>query len=423
VTVAISFDHVSKAYRRGHAPSFREDTVQWAGRLRGKRGDGNVVRALSDVSFEVEEGGSFALMGANGSGKTTALKLISRVTYPTRGAVQVRGRIGALIEVGTGLHPELTGRENVWLYGRILGLNKEAISKRFDSIVEFADLGMAIDQPVKQYSSGMHLRLGFSLAAHLEPDVLLIDEAVSVGDTGFQRRCLERMTELNASGATLVFVSHATSMVTALCSTGVLLREGRVAGAGKINDISAQYLNEMASREEEGVSVDAPLELLSWDYEFSHGRNGSPEGLSVLIHVRVPTATRDPRFGVAISHPRAGALIGCSMMFDGYSVGTVEGDVTVRCDIDRVPLQRGSYQLWAMAYDEGDNRYLMPPRLLGEIPLGTPTAFNTRELDFVGTRTLPIVQAPYRWSITRAADNMPSSRMPRAAEPTPEPQS
>src|SRR5205085_12062387 len=184
MTDAVVFEHVSKHFRGGHAyRALRDDIVGALGRVVGiKRGPQQVVRALDDVSLEIPEGQSFALLGPNGAGKTTALKLASRISYPTSGRIRVRGRVGALIEVGTGMHPELTGRENVDLYGRILGLSRRDIRRRFDEIVEFADVGGALEQPVKQFSSGMQLRLGFALAAHLEPDVLLVDEAIAGGD-------------------------------------------------------------------------------------------------------------------------------------------------------------------------------------------------------------------------------------------------
>jgi ABC-type polysaccharide/polyol phosphate transport system ATPase subunit len=407
MTIAVALDRVSKFYRRGHAPSFREDTVRIFQRFRGRHEPLPVVEALSDVSFEVERGGSFALMGANGSGKTTALKLISRVTYPTSGAVRVRGRIGALIEVGTGLHTELTGRENLWLYGRILGLKKNEIARAFDSIVDFADIGLAIDQPVKQYSSGMQLRLGFALVAHLEPDILLVDEAVSVGDAGFQRRCVQRMTELHKMGATLIFVSHVTPMVTALCSSGVLLRSGRVVAAGPIDDVVAGYLNEMADRDDEGHAAENLMTLRGWDYDVRPGRGTSIGDLAILLHLAVPTAMRNPRVEIAISHPRAGTLVVCSMLVDGYSVGTLEGDVTVRCDVADLPLQAGEYQVWATIRQEQGGLHVLSPRLLGDVVLGNPEAFTSRDLDFVGTATQSLVRAPYAWTVEPASEPQP----------------
>src|SRR4051812_30799518 len=176
-------------------------------RLRGQsRPRGKL--ALEDVSFTVEEGESVALIGPNGAGKTTALKLLARISRPSAGRIRMRGRLAALIEVSSGLHPELTGRENIWLYGRILGMSRTEIHERFDAIVDFAELADVLDRPVKMYSSGMELRLGFAIASHLDPDIFIVDEALAVGDAGFQVKCVERMTALVREGRTLLFVSH-----------------------------------------------------------------------------------------------------------------------------------------------------------------------------------------------------------------------
>src|SRR5436190_11948129 len=231
MSTAIAFDRVSKHYRGAESYiALRDDLAKVARRVlrRGGR-ERPVIRALEDVSFTIEEGSSVAVIGLNGAGKTTALKIMTRITYPTAGVVRVRGRVGALLEVGTGMHPELTGRENVALYGRILGLSGQQIAARYEEIVNFAAIGRAIDQPVKQYSSGMQLRLGFAVAAHLEPDVLLVDEAISVGDAGFQYQCVERMSSLVREGRTLVFVSHDMSAIETLCRRAVMLKDGRIA--------------------------------------------------------------------------------------------------------------------------------------------------------------------------------------------------
>ena len=220
MATAISFDDVTKRYRGGREYRSLRDDLSAVVRRRPPR---DVVTAVDHLSLEIAEGESFAIIGHNGAGKTTALKLVTRIAFPTEGRIRVRGRVGALIEVGTGMHPELTGRENVMLYGRILGLSRNDVRRRFDEIVEFAGIGPALEQPVKQFSSGMQLRLGFALAAHLEPDVLVVDEAIAVGDAAFQYRCVERMGELVRSGRTLVFVSHDMSAVEALCKRAVIL--------------------------------------------------------------------------------------------------------------------------------------------------------------------------------------------------------
>ncbi len=245
---AVRFEDVSKRYPAatwGYA-SLRDDLTRLArslaASLRGRRAAPPERAALDHVSFEVEQGEPFAIIGPNGAGKTTALKLLSRISFPSAGRVRVRGRVGALIEVGSGIHPELTGRENIWLYGRIMGMSRQEIARRFDQIVEFSELGSVLDMPAKRYSTGMQLRLGFSIASHLDPDVFVVDEALAVGDAGFQARCVERMMSLVAEGRTLLFVSHDLSTVEAVCRRGLFLRDGAIQAVGDTRAVLRQYL-------------------------------------------------------------------------------------------------------------------------------------------------------------------------------------
>ena len=205
--------------------------------------------ALADVSFEIHDGESVGIIGPNGSGKSTALKIASRITLPWSGEVRTRGRVGSLIEIKSGIHPELTGRENIFLYGAILGLSRRDIRARFDDIVDFAELGRFIDTPVKRYSSGMEVRLGFSVAVHLEPDVLLVDEVLAVGDESFQRRCLKRMHELRRNGQTLVFVSHVLEDVKRLCPRAVYLDRAMVRADGPSDEVVDLYLSDVNERQ------------------------------------------------------------------------------------------------------------------------------------------------------------------------------
>ena len=210
--------------------------------------------ALADATFEVHEGESVGIVGPNGSGKSTALKLISRITLPWSGTVRTRGRVGSLIEIKSGIHPELTGRENIFLYGAILGLSRKDIRRRFDEIVDFAELGRFIDTPTKRYSSGMEVRLGFSVAVHLEPDVLLVDEVLAVGDESFQRRCLTRMDELRANGQTLLFVSHILPDVRRLCPRVIYLDRAMVRADGPADEVLGLYLEDVNARQEESTA-------------------------------------------------------------------------------------------------------------------------------------------------------------------------
>ena len=250
--IVIRTEQLSKRYALGTTTE-RYETIRSAlsrsvvSTLR--RGKGNRSRstpdhiwALRDVTLSVAEGEATALIGRNGSGKTTLLKILSRITEPTHGWAEVEGRVGSLLEVGAGVHPELTGRENIYLAGAVLGMGRAEITRKFDEIVEFAEVGDFLDTPMKRYSSGMYVRLAFSVAAHLEPDILLVDEVLAVGDADFQRKCLGKMGEVAAGGRTVLFVSHNMALVQALCDRGIVLDGGMVAVDGPIADAVGTYL-------------------------------------------------------------------------------------------------------------------------------------------------------------------------------------
>jgi ABC-type polysaccharide/polyol phosphate transport system ATPase subunit len=397
--ITVSFEHVSKRYRGARRyTALRDDITGAAQRLVGvRRPPREVVQALDDVNFEVEQGESVALMGPNGSGKTTALKIMSRITYPTTGVTRVRGRVGALIEVGAGMHPELTGRENIQLYGRILGLSGSDIRRRFDRIVEFADLGSALDQPVKQFSSGMQLRLGFSLAAHLEPDILVVDEAVSVGDAGFQARCLERMRELLKAGVTLLFVSHVPSLVAGLCDRGVLLDRGRVAMIAPISEIIDSYVALVMRGNSARFEDKSGLTIRSWDWHFRPTPGRFLGDLQVEVEVGVEAGIRNPKFGVALSDGRPGNLVACTMVSDGFETGELSGRIKLLCEMRELPLEPGPYAVWFSAMAEKGVGYLLEPRFLGFAVLDI--AANSKASDFAGTSGYGAVQVPYRWEV------------------------
>jgi ABC-2 type transport system ATP-binding protein/lipopolysaccharide transport system ATP-binding protein len=223
----------------GPGRTLREAIVSSLHRRRGPRDE---VWSLRDVSFSVERGERLGVVGRNGAGKSTLLKVLTRITEPTSGVSRTRGRVGALLEVGTGFHPELTGRENVYLNGAILGMTRREIDARFDEIAEFSGVGRFLDTPVKRYSSGMGLRLAFSVAAHLAAEILLVDEVLAVGDAEFQRKCLGKMDEVGRSGRTVVFVSHNLEAVSRLCSRAIWLDGGRVAAIGATDDVVSAYL-------------------------------------------------------------------------------------------------------------------------------------------------------------------------------------
>jgi lipopolysaccharide transport system ATP-binding protein len=243
--VAVRVEHLGKRYRTGTPAPYRTVRETLVDALRvpwRRRNAAGTVWALDDVSFDVAAGEIVGVIGRNGAGKTTLLKILSRVTGPTRGVVHLRGRVGALLEVGAGFHPELTGRENVYLYGAILGMRRAEIRRKFDEIVTFAEVARFLDTPVKRFSSGMYARLAFAVAAHLEPEILIADEVLAVGDASFQRRCLQKMESVAHDGRTVLFVSHNMPAVTRLCPRTLLLDAGRIVADGPSHAVVGRYL-------------------------------------------------------------------------------------------------------------------------------------------------------------------------------------
>jgi len=252
---AVRFENVSKRYELGTGQaSLKRLVTKPIKRLIGRKNKlhpSQVLWALRDVSFAVEPGSALGLVGPNGSGKTTSLKLLSKITFPTSGKIDVNGRISALIELGAGFHPDLTGRENVYLNGTILGMKRQEIDERFDQIVEFSGLERFIDTPVKRYSSGMYVRLGFSVAAHVEPDVLLVDEVLAVGDAQFRQKCAQRIEELQKIGTTIVFVAHNLYLVRSVCDKAVFLLNGETQQMGDVDDVISSYENWLFEQRQE----------------------------------------------------------------------------------------------------------------------------------------------------------------------------
>ena len=261
MSVAIKVEELSKIYKLGETGtgSFSRDFQRWVTTKilrkddpyltlgeendRTILGGSEVVYSLKDVSFEVEQGDSLAIVGRNGAGKSTLLKVLSRITAPSKGSVSVKGRISSLLEVGTGFHPDLSGKENIFINGAILGMRKKEIARKLDEIIEFSGIGRYINTPVKRYSSGMYVRLAFAVAAHLEGEILILDEVLSVGDAEFQKKCLGKMGEVQkADGRTIIFVSHNLFSVKAFCKNGILLKNGQIIKQGEIDEVVSEYL-------------------------------------------------------------------------------------------------------------------------------------------------------------------------------------
>jgi len=257
MTTAIRTENLSKQYLIRHEAQRRNDTLReaiasWARSLRtGSAAPGSDTEeafwALKDINLEIKVGERVGIIGRNGAGKSTLLKLLSRVTEPTTGRIRVRGRVASLLEAGTGFHPELTGRENIYLNGAVLGMSRAELHRKFDEIVAFAEIERFLDTPVKRYSSGMYMRLGFAVAAHLEPEVLVVDEVLAVGDLRFQQKCVGKMQDVGREGRTVLFVSHSMRAIYALCDRAVLLADGKVKSDGEVPSVVAEYLDQGAN--------------------------------------------------------------------------------------------------------------------------------------------------------------------------------
>jgi ABC-2 type transport system ATP-binding protein len=342
---SVSAAHIWKRYRAdSYSPALRELLARAVGR--GADSGWNWV--LRDIDLTVEPGDSVALIGLNGSGKSTLLKILAGVTQPYAGQVDVRGRIGALIEVRSGIHPELTGRENTFFYGTVLGLTRREVAGRFDQIVDFAELGDAIDRQVKYYSSGMQMRLGFAISAFLEPDVLLVDEALAVGDVGFQQRCLERMRYVLSQGTTLIFVSHDMASIEALCRRAVWLDNGVVRAEGVTADVLGRYrigLEEKAARLAE--ILDDPIRIR--EFKAIGARHSLPETGQPVTFALDLDADSDAEvdFCIGVSEGPAQPIFTLTRRLVLRS-----GRNELECRIDNLPLPRGRYYVWMGAFDE-----------------------------------------------------------------------
>jgi ABC-2 type transport system ATP-binding protein len=297
--------------------------------------------ALRDVDFTVNPGESVGLMGINGSGKSTLLKVLTRVMAPHTGRVDIAGRVGALIEVRAGIHPELSGRENVYLYGSLLGLNRKTVAKRFDAIIEFAELNRAIDRQVKFYSTGMQMRLGFAVAAFLEPDVLLVDEVLAVGDAAFQQRCLDRMREVLQSGTTLILVSHDLASLEAMCSRGLWLADGVLQADAPMREVLASYRSALDAYSSSGSYADGAMRVIEASVEREDGSMPAT-GKPFTVTLRLKSdESNNGRLFLGISSGTSSAILVVSTYLE-----LPDGETRIVCKIDDLPVARGRYSLW-----------------------------------------------------------------------------
>jgi len=384
MTAAIELVNVSKIYRRYGGKQF--STLKSALLQRSIMRDlqpGETFPALTDVSFKVPKGSTFGVIGRNGSGKSTALKLVAGITKPTMGTVLVDGRVSALIELGAGFHPEISGRENVFINGIMLGLTKRQIQDRFDDIVGFAELSEFIDAPVKTYSSGMYMRLGFAVAIHVDPDVLLVDEVLAVGDEGFTHKCLDKFSEFRRRGKTVLLVTHSLGLVETLCDEAVWLDAGRVEAEGDPKRVVGAYLTAVEEGEqelmaattakavgavEEAVETTAapasPPDMFkaaegrwgSREVEIAQvallDRSGEPsfvfhtgEALHVRLKVRAHHETDDFAFGIGLFNADGVCCYGTNTYVEEMSPERLSGDADVTFAIDSLDLVEGTYKL------------------------------------------------------------------------------
>ncbi len=378
MVTAITVDNISKRYRIDVDPAKRYRTLresitdgfvsQWK-RFRAPESHSHsaspasgIFWALKDVSFEVQPGEVVGIIGRNGAGKSTLLKILSRITEPTSGRATIRGRIGSLLEVGTGFHPELTGRENVYLSGSILGMSRREIDRKFDEIVAFAEVEQFLDTPVKRYSSGMYVRLAFAVAAHLEPEILLVDEVLAVGDATYQRRCIDRMNQIARSGRSVLFVSHNMELIPRLCERAILLDRGRVAVAGPASQVVSDYLEETAAcctdedlsrrpRFGDGRALFTHIWLVGPD---GLPRGSHPSGDDLRVRVRIQSQTQIPDAALAVNvSSAAGARIHSGWTREvGFPVFLNQGAQEYQCHFRTVrirPGQRMTLGLWLEA--------------------------------------------------------------------------
>jgi lipopolysaccharide transport system ATP-binding protein len=365
MTRCIEIQSLFKKYRIGKIQqyqSLREQLIEFARKPfnRGAAEDGTIW-ALRDVSFHADEGEVVGIIGRNGAGKSTLLKILSRITYPTSGDVKVRGRIASLLEVGTGFHDELTGRENIYLNGSILGMKKREVDQHFDAIVDFSGVEEFIDTPIKRYSSGMRLRLGFAVAAHLDPDVLVVDEVLAVGDAGFQKKCIKAMDGLRSSGRTVFFVSHNLAAVENLCSRGIWIDAGKIRMDGGSREVITSYMASFAGEQLHGADLSATqnrlgtgeiqytrLEYLSADgTPCALTRSGDPLVLRFHYHAKKPM--RDPSFGFRLFSEMGTLITETSHWLNGILIPKVgPGDGHIDVEIDSLNLIPGRYEfsLW-----------------------------------------------------------------------------
>jgi len=404
--LAIKVENLSKQYRiggpqeryrtfrdtlmNGIVSPFRKTRDLIRGVHTGAAGLTENIWALKDVSFEVEKGEVVGIIGRNGAGKTTVLKILSRITEPTEGHAEICGRIGSLLEVGTGFHPELTGRENTYLNGAILGMRKAEIDRKFDQIVAFAEIEKFIDTPVKHYSSGMYVRLAFAVAAHLEPEILLVDEVLAVGDVAFQKKCIGKMGNVAQEGRTVLFVSHNMAAIQSLCPSAMVLSEGVLRFRGSSMDAISQYLRDRNTTVVSPVidlahyrtMSEAPIfRTLSVVDEKEVNNTVFPIGSTIVLDLTLHSEKmiKTPHIGIGVNNPLGIRAFTVSTRYSKKPLESFQGETRIRAVLHDVLLTPGQYFLKATVGD-----FLRDLDVVESIP-----AFEISASDYWGTGKLP----------------------------------
>jgi lipopolysaccharide transport system ATP-binding protein len=386
-------DAISGVFRRSRASgsdasaSGRSDVSTFG------RSDGDTFWALRDVSFEVKRGEVVGVIGRNGAGKSTLLKILSRITEPTTGRAVIHGRVGSLLEVGTGFHPELTGRENIYLNGAILGMRRAEIDRRFDEIVAFSEIERFLDTPVKRYSSGMYVRLAFAVAAHLEPEVLIVDEVLAVGDAAFQKKCLGKMGDVAGEGRTVIFVSHNMAAVQSLCGRCILLREGLAVAQGDTSEVISRYMDASDARVSRDLSGIAPrssagrLRLTTLDVLDEEGEpvpavlSGDSVTLVMGYETEHDLSCASAVFSLAFYDQFGRSLFLCRSDFAGADYTRLPTRGRVACTVPRMPLPAGRFYVNLYCEVNGRVEYWLESARVIDVEAG----------DFYGSGRLPPV--------------------------------
>ncbi len=391
--IALSVRGVSKSYTIGteqEKHSTLTEKLLAQARSPFRRIPKKTFSALNDVSFDVKKGEVVGIIGRNGAGKSTLLKILSRITEPTSGQIDLYGRIGSLLEVGTGFHPELTGRENIYLNGAILGMTKAEVRSQFDAIVDFSGVEEFLDTPVKRYSSGMYVRLAFAVAAHLNPEILIIDEVLAVGDAEFQKKCLGKMKDVASGGRTVLFVSHNAAAMTNLCSAGIHLQNGCVASTGNIESILMEYSRGRETtratqlKDRKDRSGQGNVRITDIWFEDKDGNNiGNPHsGSSITIAIQYESHGKkdlhNVRASIAVQNSTDQTMFLCSTELTSPGVRTCPPKGVIRCQIEKLPLSKSEYSLMAYLEVDGTTEDWIPHA----IPL------SVEDGDFFGTGKL-----------------------------------